>query len=382
VTEATTATAATGHHQPVWGVLTSRRAFLAGTLAAAGLALLDPGQLAAARRRAASRPDGELFGLGVASGDPTSSSVICWTRLLAPAGGDSLPDADVAVDWAMATDEAFGNVVASGTAPAIAALGHSVHVDVTGLEADRWYWYRFSVDGRTSPGGRTRTFPGAGETPKRVHFALATCQNWADGFYTAHAGIAAEDIDLVVFVGDYIYETSADRPPRPLSLPESLDVASYRARYELYKSDPNLQASHQRAPWIVTVDDHEVANNMLGDFGKYGEDEGDPAAIAAFLERRADAYQVWYEHQPLRLPPPTGSGYELYRVVEHSELLRFYVLDGRQYCSTYPARAPRAPTPLSASPGARPCSVTPRRTGSTGSSRHRRRAGTSSPNRR
>ncbi len=317
-------------------VLASRRRFLVGTVAAAGLALVDPRSLAAARSRAAALPAGELFRLGVASGDPTAEGVVLWTRLLAPTAGDDLGAADIAVEWEVATDAALTDVVASGSAPAIAALAHSVHVEVHGLEADRWYWYRFTVDGRTSPIGRTRTFPGPGRTPDQVRFALASCQNWADGYYTAHAGIAAEDLDFVVFVGDYIYEGSANRQPRPLTMPESKDLPTYRARYELYKGDPNLQAAHAHAPWIVTVDDHEVANNMIGDYGKGGVLVGDAAGIAAWRLRRADAYQVWYEHQPVRLAAPSGPDFVLHRTVEHSDLLRFFVLDGRQYRSTYP----------------------------------------------
>ena len=315
---------------------TSRRTFLAGALAAAGLAMVDPRGMAAARQAAAALPVGELFPLGVASGDPTSSSVILWTRLLAADPGDPLPATDVAVDWEVATDDAFATVVTSGTAPAVAALAHSVHVDVSGLQPDTEFWYRFTADGRTSAVGRSRTFPGAGALPAQTRFAIASCQNWADGYYTAHAGIAAEDIDFVVFVGDYIYENSANRQPRPITLPESVDLATYRARYELYRSDPNLRASHHRAPWILTMDDHEVANNVIGDFGKNGVAEGDPAAIAAYRARRADAFQVWYEHLPVRLPAPSSADYVLNRVVEHSDLLRFYVLDGRQYRSLYP----------------------------------------------
>ncbi|QXC62865.1 alkaline phosphatase D family protein [Aquihabitans sp. G128] len=318
------------------GAMTSRRAFLAGAVATAGLSMLDPRQLAAARRRAVALPVGDLFPLGVASGDPTAQGVILWTRLISPVPATPLPPADIAVDWEVATDDAFADVVASGTAPAVAALAHSVHVDVEGLQPDTWYWYRFSADGRTSAVARTRTFPGAGATPERVVFALATCQNWSDGYYTAHAGIAAEDLDFVVFVGDYIYEKSANRQPRPISIPESVDLPTYRARYELYKGDPNLQASHHRAPWITTVDDHEVANNMIAGIGKDGEAAGDPAAIAAWLARRADAYQAWYEHQPVRLPAPSSADYRIHRVVEHSDLLRFFVLDGRQYRSGYP----------------------------------------------
>jgi len=293
--------------------------------------------MAAARSLAGTLPAGNLFPLGVASGDPTPTSVILWTRLLAP-GATALPDGDIAVDWSVATDESFTTIVASGTAPAVGALAHSVHVDVTGLSPGQWYWYRFSVDGRASPVARTHTFPGLGtlDPAREVRFALATCQNWSDGYYTAYAGMALEDIELVVFVGDYIYETSVNRRPRPISLPESKDIPTYRARYELYKSDPNLQAAHHRAPWILTVDDHEVANNMIAGIGKNGEDAGNPAAIARWLARRADAYQVWYEHQPVRLAAPSGPDYPLHRVIDHSDLLRFYVLDGRQYRSAFP----------------------------------------------
>ncbi len=314
---------------------TSRRAFLAASLAAAGVALLDPRALATARARAAALPAGDLFPLGVASGDPTATSVILWTRLISPDASDL--GADIAVDWEIATDDAFGSVVAAGTAPAVAALAHSVHVDATGLTADTTYWYRFSVDGRTSPTGRTKTFPGAGVTPAQVRLGLCSCQNWSDGYYTAHAALATEDLDVVLFVGDYIYERPKSSGPRPSSLPESVDLATYRARYELYKGDANLQAAHAAFAWIITMDDHEVANDVLGDNGKDGEDAGDPAAIAAYRARRGDAFQAWYEHQPLRLPAPTSPDYVLHRTVEHSDLVRFFVLDGRQYRSLYPA---------------------------------------------
>ncbi|WP_426572028.1 alkaline phosphatase D family protein [Aquihabitans sp. McL0605] len=316
--------------------LASRRTFLAGALAAAGAALLDPRQLASARARAALLPAGELFPLGVASGDPDATSVILWTRLITPDALDPLPAGDIAVTWEVASDDAFTTIVASGTAPAVAALAHSVHVEATGLQPDTWYWYRFTVDSRTSPVGRTRTFPGAGATPAEVRFGLSCCQNWSDGYYTAYAGMAAEDLQFVVFVGDYIYEKSKTSGPRPLTLAESVDLPTYRARYELYKGDANLQAAHHAFPWIITMDDHEVANDTVSEFGKDGEGAGDPAAIAAFRLRRADAFQVWYEHSPLRLPAPTGADYTLYRTIEHSDLVRFYVLDGRQFRSLYP----------------------------------------------
>ena len=314
----------------------SRRAFIAGAIAAAGAAFLDPRQLAAARGRAALLPAGDLFPLGVASGDPDADSVILWTRLLAPSGGAALPSSDIAVDWEVASDEAFTTIVQSGTTPAVAALAHSVHVEVGGLQPDTWYWYRFTADGRTSATARTRTFPGSGATPAEVRFGLATCQNWSDGYYTAYAAMAQEDLQFVVFVGDYIYERSKDSGPRPISIPESVDLPTYRRRYELYKGDANLQAAHHAFPWIITMDDHEVANDTVGPYGKEGADIGDPAAMAAFRVRRADAFQAWYEHQPLRLGPPSGADYTMYRTIVHSNLVRFYVLDGRQFRSPYP----------------------------------------------
>ncbi|WP_421120591.1 alkaline phosphatase D family protein [Aquihabitans daechungensis] len=201
---------------------------------------------------------------------------------------------------------------------------------------DTWFWYRFTADGRTSAIGRSRTFPGAGTSPDQVRFGVATCQNWSDGYYTAHAALAQEDLDFVVFVGDYIYERSKASGVRPTTLPLSQDLPTYRARYELYKGDANLQASHHAFPWIVTMDDHEVANDTVGDAGQEGAGAGDPDAIAAFRARRADAFQVWYEHQPLRLDAPDGPDYTLHRIVEHSDLVRFYVLDGRQFRSLYP----------------------------------------------
>lgn len=318
--------------------LTSRRTFIAGALAAAGATLLDPVGLADARRRAARLAPGDLFPLGVASGDPDATSVILWTRLITPDPSDPLPAADIAVDWEVATDEAFTQVVASGTAAAVAALGHSVHVEAGGLSPDTRYWYRFTADARTSPVGRTKTFPGLGTTPPQVRFGLASCQNYTAGYYTSHAAMAQEDLDFVVFVGDYFYERGGSGV-RTITLPEATDLALYRARYEIYKADVDLRACHQAFPWILTMDDHEVANNVLGDNGQDGEAAGDPAAIAAYRARRADAFQAWYEHLPLRLPPPTGPDYVLYRTLDHSDLVRLYVLDGRQYRSLYPGGA-------------------------------------------
>ena len=212
---------------------------------------------------------GDPFRLGVASGDPLPDSVILWTRLVA----DDLPD-EVSVGVEVALDEDFADLVAGLELTARGDDAHSIHAQIDGLAADQWYWYRFNAGGFVSPAGRTRTMPADDVLPDSFSFASASCQNWEDGFYTAHGDIAAAGLDLVFWLGDYIYEGAAN-PIRPASDgeavvrshdgPEPTDLDSYRARYALYKSDRLLQAAHLACPWIVTWDDHEVENNYAGD---------------------------------------------------------------------------------------------------------------------
>jgi len=277
------------------------------------------------------------FTLGVASGDPLADSVILWTRLL-PA--ELLSDDDVDVAWEVATDEAFTDVVASGTAPAVAALGHSVHVDASGLAADTEYWYRFSLDEFTTTPARTRTFAAEGTMPDRFRFAFSSCQNWEQGYYAAYRDLVEEgDIDAFVFLGDYIYEYAsggyADARGRQTGQDfECETVEQYRERYALYHGDPLLQGAHAAVPWIITWDDHEVDNDYAGDVSEQDDDR------TAFLERRAAAYQAWYEHMPVRLDPPDGPDYEIYRSFAHGDLVRFHVLDTRQYRADQQRSAP------------------------------------------
>jgi alkaline phosphatase D len=275
-----------------------------------------------------------LFALGVASGDPLPDSVILWTRLVNNplADGGGVPDQSLPVRWEVAADDGFEDVVASGDAVAEPALAHAVHVDASGLEPDSWYWYRFSVGGTTSPVGRTRTAPARGDDPRRLRFAFASCQDREAGYWTAYDHLAAEDIDLVVHLGDYIYE-GAPNPAavRPSQTPAPTDLAGYRRRLGEYRADPALQAAHARAPWICTWDDHEVRNNYANDV----PDQPDEASLTPgqFLERRAAAYQAYYEHMPVRVDPPDGPDMRLYRTLAWGGLARFYVLDGRQYRS-------------------------------------------------
>jgi alkaline phosphatase D len=300
-----------------------RRTFLAG--AAAGAATL--GFLRWTDQAGAQVEPGNPYTLGVASGDPLSDRVVIWTRLAPdPLNGGGMPPVEVPVTWEVASDDGFADVVASGVAMAAPEHGHSVHVDATGLEPDTWYWYRFGVPGFDSPIGRTRTAPAAGCTSDHLRFAFASCQNWTHGYYAANRHLAQEDIDLVCFLGDYIYEggTGADAV-RPHNSGEVFTLEEYRNRYALYKGDPDLQAAHARCPWLVIWDDHEVDNNYADD----NHEGGDPPA--AFLARRAEAYKAWWEHQPVRLPPPDGPDLQIYRSFEWGGLASLFLVDGRQY---------------------------------------------------
>lgn len=273
------------------------------------------------------------FALGVASGSPLPSSVVLWTRLISdPLAAQAFSVHAVGVRWEVAEDEGFKRIAAKGTTTATPELAHSVHIDVKGLQPDRWYWYRFMVGDAVSPVARTRTAPAADTMPAALRFAFASCQHWEFGHYAAHRHIAAAAPDLIAFLGDYIYEwghydLAHPQAPRQRSN-ESFSLAQYRARYAQYKSDRYLQAAHHAAPWIVTWDDHEVAN----DYGKDRDERLDPG----FLQRRAAAYQAFYEHMPVRLFSNHAPGFAKMRIYERYDwgrLARFHVLDSRQYRS-------------------------------------------------
>jgi alkaline phosphatase D len=284
------------------------------------------------------------FTLGVASGEPSPDGFVLWTRLaanpLAPDGQGGMTG-PVAVTWEVASDEAMRNVVRRGTVEADARLAHSVHVEVAGLESDRPYWYRFTALGVQSAIGRARTAPAPNARPDRLRFAFASCSNWQVGYFSAYRHMAAENPDLVLFLGDYIYEStfgegSADKVLRPHDGPTATDLAGYRNRYALYKTDPDLQALHAAAPCVATWDDHEVENDYAGEWSQR-------VAVRPeeFLRRRAAAYQAYYEHMPLRAGAfPRGSALRLYRRIRFGDLVSFHVLDGRQYRSKQPCELP------------------------------------------
>lgn len=269
------------------------------------------------------------FTLGVASGDPDATSVVLWTRLAPdPLNGGGMPADDVPVTWELSADESFAEVAQSGTEIASADHGHAVHAVVEPGEG-AWF-YRFRQGDYTSPVGRTRIAPAAGDIPDEVRFATASCQNYANGYYAAHRDLAAQQPEFVTWLGDYIYEGAGDpavTTGRVHLGPEPTTVDEYRNRYALYKTDPNLQAAHAACPWFVIWDDHEVENNYAGLTPQ------DSADSAAFPARRAAAYQVWWEHQPTRLPAPdpAASEYRTYREAAWGDLLTIALLDGRQY---------------------------------------------------
>lgn len=309
----------------------SRRKFILGGAALAAATFL-PARAAGRASRFPAYP----FALGIASGDPAPDGFVLWTRLaprpLEPDGGMTPESVEVA--WEVADNEGMTRVIRKGTATASSAWAHSVHVEVEGLQPDRWYWYRFKVGGEVSPTGRTRTLPAAGVLPERLRFAFASCQKYEIGYFTAYEHLVREDIDLVLFLGDYIYEnTDSDSAVRAHGLPLAQTLADYRRRYAVYKTDSALQAAHAVAPWIVTWDDHEVGNDYAGEFaGTSGASDR-----AGFLRRRAAAYRAYYEHMPLRRAAmPAGPDLQLYRRFDFGRLARFNVLDTRQYRTDQP----------------------------------------------
>ena len=273
------------------------------------------------------------FTLGVASGDPDSEGFVLWTRLATePLAGGGLDEGEIDVGWEVASDEGFRQVVKAGTAVADARLAHSVHVEVSGLAPDRWYWYRFHAGDDGSPVGRARTMPLPGAEPGRLRFAFASCQHYETGYYTAYEHLAAEGPDLVFHLGDYIYEGASNPRVRAHQGGELESIGDYRNRYALYRTDRDLQNAHAACPWTVTWDDHEVDNNYAADVS-----EQSGVRREAFLERRASAYQAYYEHMPLRAAQlPRGSSMQLYRSLDFGRLARFGVLDTRQYRSDQP----------------------------------------------
>lgn len=286
------------------------------------------------------------FRLGIASGDPSHDGFVIWTRLCPDPFDEhgGMPFGPVDVDWYVFEDEAMKRIAQKGTARAWPELGHAVHVELTGLQPDRPYWYRFILGRDKTPLGRAHTLPAPGAKVDGIRFGVAGCQHYEDGLFTAFAHLAREDVAFVWHYGDYIYEDRArqvdyqrdgswQRSVRDHVGTDCLTIGDYRRRYAQYKMDPDLQAAHRAAAWFTTFDDHEVVDNWTGQVSPY---QTNPALFAI---RRAAAMQAYYEHMPLRKSAmPTGGAMQLYRRAHIGDLLSAHFLDTRQYRSPLPCK--------------------------------------------
>jgi alkaline phosphatase D len=293
----------------------SRRSVLRGA-AAAGVAAVATAARGFDEAVASAPAHDGIFGYGVASGDPTADRVVIWTRATPPAHhgepvatpGSGL-GRSLLVEWVVAEDPRFRHVVRRGHVRTSPSSDHTVKVDVGGLRPYTRYWYRFEAQSRRSIVGRTQTAPDERGRTHALRLALVSCSNYTGGYFSAYRSIAArDDLDVVLHVGDYIYEygNGADRYG-PASLvgtrdgvpaTETIDLRGYRLRHALHKADPDLQAAHARHPWITIFDDHEVANNTWDT----GAENHSPATEGDFNRRRREAYEAYLEWMPFRLP--------------------------------------------------------------------------------
>ncbi|WP_158734815.1 alkaline phosphatase [Alteribacillus sp. YIM 98480] len=318
-----------------------RRGFIqgAGKIASVSLAMVIAQSMGGMNVQAEAEADVTFddypFSLGVASGDPLADSIVLWTRVAPdPLNGGGAPDRNIPVQWELAKDENFRNVIKRGTEIASPALAHSVHVEVEGLSSDTVYFYRFKTGNEYSPVGKTKTLPENRSHVSSLTFAFASCQQYEHGYYTAYKHMAKEDLDLVFHLGDYIYEYGPNEyvagtgNVRSHNGPEIMTLDDYRNRHAQYRSDADLQSAHAAFPWVVTWDDHEVENNYADNIPENDQ------SVEEFVKRRIAAYQAYYEHMPLRKSSmPEEGDMQLYRSFSYGDLADFFVLDTRQYRS-------------------------------------------------
>ncbi|WP_344943217.1 alkaline phosphatase D family protein [Sphaerisporangium flaviroseum] len=322
-----------------------RRSFLVTGLAAGAVATI-PASAALAAPDPATETGQSLAGrglrtdpftLGVASGDPSHDGFVIWTRLatapLAEDGLGGMPARPFPVLWQVYSDAGCRRTVRAGVAMAAPEWGHSVHVEVDGLSSDREYWYRFRVGPYLSPAGRARTAPHPMSFGGPLAMAFVSCAQYEHGYFTSYRRLAEENPDLVLHLGDYQYEYTRDTYTIPGGNvrdhegPETETLAGYRQRHAQYKADPDLQAAHAAAPWLVVWDDHEVDNNWADEVPEKPE-----VPQPDFLTRREAAFRAYYENMPLRRASiPRGIDMQLYRRVRWGRLATFHMLDTRQY---------------------------------------------------
>ena len=320
-------------------MLTRREAVLAGAgagaLALSG-GLINPGAIARADRRPLAREG--VFEHGVASGFPRRRGGVLWTKLTGL-------DRTSRVPYEVATDPGFRKVVKRGTALARRKHDWNVSADVNGLKPSTQYYYRFSTGADESMVGRFRTaLPADSRQPVRIGFF--SCQNYRVGHFNAHAGLAAEDdLDLVLCLGDYIYEqeffpftvredTTGDNGDADVQ-----KLREYRQKYRLYQSDPDLQAMHAAHPFISVWDDHEIEENHAGrnPSSKADHDEetggGRPRRIP-YRQRRNNAYHAFFEAMPRKRR--SGDANRIFGRAQLGSLVDLFALDCRQYRDPQP----------------------------------------------
>lgn len=278
----------------------SRRRVLAGLAASSAFASLP------IVARGHDLPADPMFGHGIASGDPDTTSVVLWTRLTAPEVQQGAPEAQWQASWEMAEDRDFAQVVTQGTITTDASRDHTVKLLASGLAPGSTYYYRFRTGEHVSPVGRTRTLP-EGQLD-RLGIALVSCSNYAFGFFNAYDAIAHNPaVDYVLHTGDYIYEYGADgwgsgtaqkldRVHAPAQ--EIVSLSDYRMRHAQYKSDGGSQAMHAAHPFLGCWDDHESTNNPWAG----GAQNHQPETEGDWAERRAASIQAYYEWMPVREP--------------------------------------------------------------------------------
>ena len=263
---------------------------------------------------------------GVASGDPLQTQVIIWTRVTPT---DS--SARLEVQWEVAKDVDFKHITATGKVLTTAAQDFTVKVDVTGLAAGQVYFYRFKSASTYSTTGQTKTLA---VQVQSVQFAVCSCSNYPAGYFHVYKEMAKQDVDVVIHLGDYIYEygmggyatEEAVEMGRALADDNNAEIIrldGYRKRYALYRLDPDLQAAHQRHPFIVIWDDHELANDTWekGAENHQSDTEGD------FLERKLAALAAYFEWMPIR--PIDDQNIKIYRQFDFGTLVQLTMLDTR-----------------------------------------------------
>lgn len=285
------------------------------------------------------------FTLGVASGALTSDGFVIWTRLapdplsMDPALVGGLRGDDVPIRFEIAEDEAMRRIVQSGVAIAEARHAYSVHHLVRGLDPARPYWYRFASGDATSRIGRAVTLPAAGAPLDRLRVGYVSCSNYETGYFAAYRHLATEVPDVVLCLGDYIYEyvekDATHLVRRHSGGVEPVDLQGYRNRYAQYRLDEDLQRLHATAPSLVTWDDHEVHNDYAD---LLSQDFRDPAG---FAKRRAAAYGAFYEHMPVTpMRLPDGPALRIYDRFTFGNLAEIFMADARQYRSRPPCYGP------------------------------------------